>query len=292
MTRASTMAVLLVALPVIRADAGDHYVFAYVDGHELRLELSVPESVVDPPLAVWVHGGGWQEGSYTPNPLVRLTEYGFAVASISYRFSDKAVFPAQIHDCKGAIRWLRAHAKEHGYDASRIGVVGASAGGHLALMLGVTGGVERLEGMVGGNLSHSSKVQAVVDLFGASDFLLRSRRQPAKTEVSDGSVFKLLGGAVSEKAELARLASPVFHVTRDDAPLQIWHGDSDKVVFLEQSRRMAKTYAESNLDATLIVVPDGGHGDKAFLAGYDKAKVRSFLSRHLKENRDAPPGTD
>ena len=117
-------------------------VFAKVDGQELTLDLYVPDgaSAAKPKLVVWIHGGGWRGGSKNKPPLRKLSDCGYAVASISYRFTDQAIFPAQIHDCKGAVRWLRAHADEYGYAADWIAVAGSSAGGHLALLLGVSSG--------------------------------------------------------------------------------------------------------------------------------------------------------
>lgn len=184
------------ALPLDNANAEAptrDVVFATVDGHELKLDLYLPKEVNDPPLVVFIHGGGWRNNSYKKCLTPWLTEHNVAVASIGYRLTDKATFPAQIHDCKAAVRWLRAHASDYGYDASRIGVAGTSAGGHLALLLGVTNGKQELEGEVGGHLEQSSSVQAVVDYYGPSDFLLRSKNQPIKTEPPDSPVNLLLG---------------------------------------------------------------------------------------------------
>lgn len=237
--------------------------FATVDGHALKLDLFMPKTVktkvktnaTKPPLVVFIHGGGWRNGSYKRCHTKWLTEYGYAVASVGYRLTDKAIFPAQVHDCKAAIRWLRAHAADYGYDATRIGVAGTSAGGYLALMMGVTGKAGKasatskakndkheLEGKVGEHLEQSSAVHAIVDYYGPSDFVLRSQNQPSKTESEDGSVYKLLGGPASKHIALAKLASPVFHVTKDDPPLLIIHGEKDTTVKPDQAKRMADVY--------------------------------------------------
>ncbi len=148
-------------------------------GHERnKLDLYLPEE--DPeaarPLVVWIHGGGWQNGSKDRCPLVRLVPQGFVVASINYRLSQHAVFPAQIEDCRAAIRWLRANAAKYHIDPARVGVSGASAGGHLVALLGTSAEMKEWDG-VGGNADQSSRVQAVVDLFGPADFTnFRSRR--------------------------------------------------------------------------------------------------------------------
>lgn len=256
-------------------------VVAAVDGHELKLDLYLPKDVKKPPLVVFIHGGSWRANSYKKCATPWLTEYGFAVASISYRLSQVAVFPAQIHDCKAAVRWLRAHAGEFGYDATKIGVAGTSAGGHLALLLGTTGGVAEYEGTVGGDLDQSSTVQAVVDYYGPTDFILRSQNQPAKTENEDSPVRQLIGGPVKENQERARFASPVFQVGKGDAPLLILHGDKDTTVYLDQSQRMEKAYQDAGLDVALQVVPGGKHGGNAHFAPELREKVAQFFKKHL-----------
>ena len=256
-------------------------VVATVDGHELKLDLYLPKDVKNPPLVVFIHGGSWRANSYKNCQTPWLTEYGFAVASISYRLSQDAVFPAQIHDCKAAVRWLRANADELGYDATRIGVAGTSAGGHLALLLGVTGGLKPYEGTVGNHADSSSAVQAVVDYYGPSDFILRSQNQPAKTEEEDSPVRQLIGGPVKENPERARFASPVFQVGKGDAPLLILHGDKDKTVYLDQSQRMVEAYRAAGLDVALQVVPGGGHGGNAHFTPKLREKVAQFLKKHL-----------
>jgi acetyl esterase/lipase len=145
----------------------------YVEhGHERnRLDLYLPEKAESRlPLIVWIHGGGWQAGSKEACPTVYLAAKGYAVASINYRLSQHAAYPAQIEDCKAAIRWLRANAAKYHLDPDRVGVWGGSAGGHLVALLGTTAGMKELEGK-GGNLDQSSRVQCVVDFFGPTDFV-------------------------------------------------------------------------------------------------------------------------
>ncbi len=247
---------------------------ATLPSRELKLDLFFPHNVTDTPLVVFIHGGGWEAGNYKNQEAVWLTDHGFAVANISYRMSYEAVFPAQIHDCKAAIRWLRAHAGEYGYDATRVGVIGTSAGGHLAMLLGVTGGNQFLEGEVGGHLDQSSRVQAVVDLFGASDFVYRSRNQPSKTEDPQGPVYKLLGGAVTQNLAKAKRASPICHLTADDPPLLIVHGEKDDTVFPDQARRMNEAYKKACLDVSLVMLPDAGHGG----SGFSEESVRQAIA--------------
>src|SRR5208337_2774380 len=166
----------------------------YVEnGHERnRLDLYLPEKAEGRlPLIVWIHGGGWRAGNKENPPGLGLVGHGYALASINYRYSQQAVFPAQIEDCKAAIRWLRANAKKYNLDTKHIGVWGASAGGHLVALLGTTGSVKELEG-TGGNLDQSSQVQCVLDWFGPTDFAKMGGWQGNP----DSPMAKLVGGPV------------------------------------------------------------------------------------------------
>ncbi|MCA9270485.1 MAG: serine hydrolase [Planctomycetales bacterium] len=255
--------------------------FASVDGHSLKLDLYLPEEN-GAPLVVWIHGGGWRSGSKERCFVSWLTEHGYAVASVSYRLTDKAAFPAQLHDCKGAIRWLRANADKYGYRADKVAVAGSSAGGHLAALVGTTGDEKELEGSVGGNLDQSSRVSAVADYFGPTEFLLRTKNQPQKTVAKGSPVNLLLGGPADERVELARQASPVFHVTSDDPPLLIFHGAKDNTVYIGQSHRMVDAYTKAKLPVTLHVLEDASHGGTQFFTGVNQKRLVEFLDQHLK----------
>ena len=163
--------------------------YAEVDGKPLLLDLYLPEKVEGSPLVVWIHGGGWKGGTKEKCFVTWLSNFGYTVASINYRLVDVAKWPAQIHDCKGAVRWLRSNAHTYGYSPDCVIAAGASAGGHLAALLGTTGGHKELEGDVGGNQEQSSRVQAVVDYYGATDFPLRSRTQPSKGPMHQDQSF-------------------------------------------------------------------------------------------------------
>lgn len=253
--------------------------FAVVDGQELCLDLYLPFWKSRCPLLVYFHGGGWSSGSYQESGVSWLTGYGFAVASVQYRLSGEAQFPAQVHDVKGAIRWLRGHASEFGYDARRVGAVGISSGGHLAMMAGLAG--EELEGEVGGCLEQSSRVDAVVNYFGASDFILRSQTQPGATERVGSVVQKLLGVSVRQDQELARLASPVTHVDAHSPPLFVMHGARDQQVKVDQAYRIADRYQELGLELELEILEEGGHGGMEFFNQKRRSQVGNFLRRHL-----------
>ena len=260
-------------------------VFAEVDGQRLQLDIHMPTGESHPPLIVWIHGGGWRGGSKNRPPIQWLTKEGYAVASISYRFTDKAIFPAQIHDCKAAIRWLRANAKRYGYDSERIAVTGGSAGGHLALLLGVTDGVEELEGDVGGNLDHNSRVQAIVDYYGPSDFILRGKTQPDRAYTEKSGSFALLGGLRNGKpgVEMEAFASPASYVSPDDPPLLVFHGSADEVVLLDQSQRIVDLYNAAGLDARLHVLDKAGHGGRQFFSGSQSTTLMDFLDQSMQQ---------
>ncbi len=262
--------------------------YARLGDRPLRLDLYVPERAERPlPLVVWIHDGGWRAGNKRNCRLLWLTGRGYAVASVEYRLSTEALFPAQIHDCKGAVRWLRAHATEYGLDAERFAVAGASAGGHLAALLGVSAGVKELEGSVGGNSAVSSRVKAVVDFFGPTDLVHWINSPEGERINRPGSpVALLLGGLPSKKIDLARLASPVTHVTRDDPPILIVHGSADPVVPVQQSTRLAERYREAGLTAVLHIIEGARHGGPEFDAPPVRRLVLSFLNEHLRGKKE------
>lgn len=261
--------------------------YARVGELALFLDLTLPapaELRTDrskPPLVLYIHGGGWRAGTRKGGVPDYLVEQGFAVASVDYRLSSTAVHPAQIHDCKAALRWLRARADEYGYDPERVAAMGTSAGAHLAVLLGTTGGMAALEGEVGEHSEESTVVQAIVDFYGPIDFLLRSKDQPEQTEQEGGKVYQLLGGSVREKADLARQASGVYHVTADDPPLLIVHGTADRTVLLNQSERLRDVYRAAGLKAEFHLVEGGGHGGEAFMQLGVRQWVIDFLKREL-----------
>lgn len=281
----SAVFVVLHQLSVAAEDTGPaefpDIVYAKTPERDLCVDVWVPKGVGSPPLVLYIHGGGWKTGSRKAPFLKFLTARGFAVATIDYRFSTEAKFPAQIHDCKGAVRWLRANAGRFGYDPRRIAAMGESAGGQLAVLLGTSAGVAELEGDVGGNPDQSSGVQAVVDYFGATDFLLRARTQPEKTEEPGSVAYDYLGGPVSEKQGLARLASGALFVSPDDPPLLVVHGDADKVVLIDQSERIVLAYRKIGLEAKFIVVPRGVHAGESYYAEKISNPVARFLVKRL-----------
>jgi len=242
---------------------------AYVEnGHERhKLDVYLPRGGVPKskrPLIVWIHGGGWRGGSKDRCRASSWVKEGYVVASVNYRLSGHAKFPAQIHDCKAAIRWLRAHADEYGIDASRIGVWGSSAGGHLVALLGTSGDVSDLEGDVG-EAGPSSRVQAVCDWFGPTDLLLMNKQSTQESRIDHDAPSSpeslLLGAALQTVPGKAKRAAPMTYVTNDDPPFLIVHGNKDRLVPWQQSQLLTDALKEKQCDVTLKIIDGAGHGN-------------------------------
>lgn len=256
--------------------------YAAVDGLSLKLDLHLP-AAAHPPLIVWVHGGAWRAGSKDDMPLSALVAQGYAIASVDYRLSPVAPFPAQIHDIKASIRFLHASADEYGYDPDRFAVAGSSAGGHLAALVGVTNGHRELEGTIGTHRGQSSDVRAIVSLYGASDLttiLAQSKPQGLKMRVPALQLF--LGGQPAEKPDLARLASPVAQLDAHDPPLLLIHGDADPQMPPEQSHELAEAYRKAGLTVRLEIIPGAVHGGPQFFDETRLALIADFLATALR----------
>lgn len=294
------------------------------DKRDLKMNVFKPQGATEPtPVLVYIHGGGWAMGDYqgddapknpdaskqkqTGAPTDQMSgdnassykifkgilNNGIAFVSIDYRLNSEAAFPAQIYDVKGAIRFLRAHAKEYGIDPDKIAVCGTSAGGHLTAELATTGDVKELEGDVGGNLDYSSKVMAAVDFYGPTDLLtmstemdtsLQSHEDAVATHDSpDANESKLLGfskegqgvGVLREirdknetnstywdKVKLAELASPINNITSDDPPMFIAHGGHDSLVPIQQSLRFREALTKAGVENIFMSNSKGPHGNQ------------------------------
>jgi acetyl esterase/lipase len=230
------------------------------------------------PVIVWIHGGAWLTGSKEACPaVVPFVAKGYAVASINYRLSQRAVFPAQIEDCKAAIRWLRANAGKYHLDPKHVGVWGASAGGHLVALLGTSGDVKELEGN-GGNLDQSSRVQCVVDWFGPTDFT----RMGGSHDDANAPEARLIGGPVQENKEKSARANPITYVTKNSAPFLIMHGEEDKVVPIGQSELLDEALRKAGVECTFVRIPGNGHGGPGFASPENRKRIEEFFDKHLK----------
>ena len=259
---------------------------AYVEGgHERqRLDLYLPaaddgsdSNAASPPrpLLVWIHGGGWRQGSKDRCPLVlnrliadEIFSRGYAVASIGYRLTDAARFPAQVDDCRDAVRFLQDRAGEYGLDPDRVGLWGPSAGGHLVAMTGLADGDDDLG------------IAAVCDFYGPTD-LVRFAEDSPRVAADGSPEHRLLGGPVKERVALARRASPVTHVDADDPPFLIVHGTNDPLVPLTQSERLHEALRAAGVDSHLVVVDGGGHGGPGFLDPPMRDRILAFFDSHL-----------
>jgi acetyl esterase/lipase len=260
-----------------------HRDLSYVtDWHQRqKLDLYLPKAEKRLPLIIWIHGGAWLAGNKTDGvPLNYLAE-GYAVASINYRLSQHAIFPAQIEDCKAAVRYLRANAQKYNMDPNCFGAWGPSAGGHLVALLGTTGDVNEFD--VGDNLTVSSRVQAVVDYFGPTDFL-----QMDEHRLPDGMVHntpnlpesQLIGGYIQDNKEKVAKANPITYVTKDDAPFLIVHGDMDPLVPHHQSEILEAALKKAGVPVSFYTVKGAGHG------GFKDPNVpkltKEFFAKYLK----------
>lgn len=265
---------------------------AYVaNGHERhKLDLYVPEKAEKLlPLIIWIHGGGWQNGSKDGCPPLRsgYASRGYAVASINYRLSGHATFPAQIEDCKAAIRWLRTHAKEYSLDPDRFGVWGSSAGGHLVALVGTSGDVKEFD--VGAEREVSSRVQAVCDYYGPTDFtVFVTTPGYDRHATADSPEAKLLGGAVKDNLDKAARANPIAYVTKDDPPFLIVHGDKDSTVPINQSQLLFEALKKTGVSAHFHTIHGAGHGGPGFNVPEIEAMVSRFFDEKLKAQSAAP----
>ncbi|MEN3940592.1 alpha/beta hydrolase fold domain-containing protein [Prosthecobacter sp. SYSU 5D2] len=252
-----------------------------------KLDLYLPkERKADKPLPVivFIHGGGWRNGDKAGGigNLGRFVASGdYAGVSVGYRLTGEAQWPAQIHDCKAAIRWIKAHAEEHGLDATKIGVWGTSAGGHLVSMLGTSGDVKELEGTLGKHLDQDSQVTCVANYYGPENFITMVR-QPSTIDRSQGRDYPealLLGGPVPEREAVAREASPVTHVSAGDAAFFTAHGTKDPVVPYAQGEEIHAALTKAGVPSILQEMTNGGHG---FRSEELDGRLKQFFDLHLR----------
>ena len=277
-------AVVLAAAPLPAAPAGgtktENIVYGRSGDRELKLDLYLPAAPAPGkkgfPVVIYIHGGGWRVGSKSEGERYAemFNRNGIALASIDYRLSNVAIWPAQIHDSKTAVRWVRANARRYGLNPARIGAMGASAGGHLAALLGTTEGVKALEDRGQGSPKESSRVRAVCDISGPIDLSI-----PTDSLIGKLSVRGELHGSAEERPDLVRQADPSRYVKGGEPPFLIIQGDQDKLVVPEHAYKLQKALKAHGDDVTLDLVPGGKHipmkGDK------QRDEVGAFFKKHL-----------
>jgi len=292
-------------------------VYGVSGGRPRLLDLYLPSGATQSlPVIVWLHAGGWRSGNRTQAPDLsrHFAMHGFAMASIDYRLSGEAKFPAQLHDVKSAIRWLRANAERYGLDDRRIGLWGASAGGHLAALAALTPHDEFGPPDDGASMHHDvpTNVQAVVTAYAPIDFLsMDEQRDEAVITVEDPSAFVLppgartsdarsyesllIGAPINDRPDLVRAASPLTYVSVGAPPFLLVHGRSDRAVPVQQSELLCEALARCGTDVTLHLVNGKGHG---FLDRPDAAPTRTlavieaFFRRHLADTTFDRPASD
>lgn len=265
--------------------------YAEVDGHRLTLDLHRPTTAEGVPVVLYLHGGGYRAGDKADDAarLTGLASQGVAVASANYRLAPEATYPSQIHDAKAAVRWLRAHSSEHGLVTTSVGAWGASAGGYLASMLGLTAGDPDLEGDVGHHTEQSSAVQAVVTWFAPSDLVANSRRSwLEKLVLNEPAELGLFGrDAIADDDALVRSASPCAWVTPGSPPFLIAMGDRDRIVPENQGRGLHDALARQGVDVSTTLIGGAGHEDPRFDMPWHLAATAAWLRHQL--TSDASP---
>ncbi len=242
----------------------------------LLLDLYLPEEMpaTPCPVVLWIHGGGWRNGSKEEYCVLHwLAAEGIVVASLNYRLVHEALWPAQLDDCRAALRWVRAHAAQYGLDPERIAVGGGSAGGHLAALLGTLKAPE------------SERVSAVIDFFGPTDLLTMPRNVPgpgvSQADLAGSIGARLLGGVVRDRPETARGASALAQVTPGAVSFLIFHGEKDRLVPVDQSRRLHEALVAAGVASKLVVLPGVGHGGWQFDTAEARRTMREFLHEYL-----------
>lgn len=271
-------------------------IYACVGTRAVHLDLQLPVGAFRPfPVIMWLFGGGWAQGGKDDRPLIRLIDdyllaHGYAIISVEYRLSQEARFPAQLEDCKAAVRWVRAHARHYGLDADAIGAWGFSSGGHLAALLGTTGSFSVYD-RVGLYLGYSSAVQAVCTFAAPTDLLQMSAVVGHEWhDAPDSFESRLLGGPLQERADRAAQANPVTYLVGDTQmpPFLILHGDRDTYVPVNQAAILFEALRRAGREVTLYLIPGGDHGLKG-LSEVEIIKivmrVRVFFDAHLRHRK-------
>jgi acetyl esterase/lipase len=265
------------------------------DSKAQMLDIYIPDEGEGPfPVILSIHGGAFREGDKADNqvnPMLQGLKRGYAVVSVNYRLSGEAIFPAQIYDVKSAVRWIRANAKQYKLNPIKIAAWGGSAGGHLSSLLGTSGGVKELEDVKMGNANQTSRVIAVVDWFGPTDFLKMDQqlkesgvKDPMIHSVVDSPESELIGKNLTDAPDLVKEANPETYITPDDPPFFIEHGLIDHLVPFQQSVNFASKLDSitGSRNVTLKLLPDTDHGGPNYETEENLQKVFDFLDKYVK----------
>jgi acetyl esterase/lipase len=262
-------------------------VYTKVGSTELKLDMARPADGEGPfPAVMVIHGGAWRAGNKADvRPVLpQFVQRGYVAVSPQYRFCPKETFPSQIHDVKAAVRWMKSNAKKYHIDPDRIGAIGFSAGGHLALMLGLTGPNDGLEGDVSAG-APDSRVKAVVNYFGPTDLAAKDIPDISKPLVKD-----FLGGSPQEKPEAAAKASPLTFVTKDDAPVLTFQGTKDPLVPFTQAIKLAEAMNSAGVPGRVELMIGAQHGWGGAEMERTIGETFRFLDHYLKtEAKSAKP---
>jgi len=261
--------------------------YAANDNPKQKVDLYLPKqrnSGNPLPVIAFIHGGGWVNGDrlgYAAAAIQTARTGNYAAVAVGYRLTNEAQWPAQIHDCKAAIRWIRGHAKEFNLDPDHIAVWGSSAGGHLSSLLGTSGDVKKLEGSLGSFIGLSSRVACVVNLCGPEDFTKALMfDKEGKPIMKDDAVMGLLGGDYEEKHAEAVAASPLTYVSKDDPPFITFHGTADKRVAFANAEAIHAALEKVGVPSLLVPITNGGHGS----VSHPEVNKRGWLftDKHLR----------
>jgi len=270
----------LAADPPLQTKRVEEIVYARVGDRELKLDMVLPAEGDGPfPGLVVIHGGAWRGGNKKSVRFMMedAAKRGYIAISPQYRFCPKDLFPAQVHDAKAAVRWLRTHAKEYKLDPDHIGATGFSAGGHLALMLGLTGPEDGLEGDVPEG-APSSRVQAVVNYFGPTELDADDIPEGSKPLVRD-----FIGGTPAEKPDAVKKASPLTFVTKDDPPTLTFQGTKDPLVPHTQATKLADAQTRAGVAGRVELMVGAGHGWAGPELKHTLDGTFAFFDRYLKK---------
>jgi acetyl esterase/lipase len=253
-----------------------------------KLDLYIPNIDNPMPCLVWIHGGAWLSGSKDglTREIDTLLHHGYVVASIGYRLSGESIFPAQIYDCKAAIRFLKEKGTKYKIDSTKIAVAGSSAGGHLASLIGTSSNVPSLEDKDLGSKKASSKVHAVIDFYGPTDFLIMDElpdecQNPMVHLDPKSPESLLLGCNISNCPDKVKIANPITYITKDDPPFLIFHGTSDCIVTPKSSILLEEKLIEKGITTEIYLLKNAGHGGKEFESSEVKTLILNFLNKTL-----------